>query len=50
MSFSVRQQMIFWGVLFLSAVILLTYLGNILLPFIAGAALAYLLDLSLIHI
>ena len=44
MSFSVRQQMIFWGVLFLSAVILLAYLGNILLPFIAGAALAYLLD------
>ena len=44
MSFSVRQQMIFWGVLLLSAVILLTYLGNILLPFIAGAALAYLLD------
>ena len=44
MSFSVRQQMIFWGVLSLSAVILLAYLGNILLPFIAGAALAYLLD------
>jgi len=44
MSFSVRQQMIFWGVLSLSAVIMLAYLGNILLPFIAGAALAYLLD------
>jgi predicted PurR-regulated permease PerM len=44
MSFSVRQQLFFWGILLIVSIILLSLIGNILLPFIAGTALAYLLD------
>ncbi|MGI9398434.1 MAG: AI-2E family transporter, partial [Paracoccaceae bacterium] len=44
MSFSVRKQLIFWGVFSIISIVLLSYIGNILLPFAVGAALAYLLD------
>ncbi len=44
MSFSVRQQLFFWGILLIVSIILLSFIGNILLPFVAGTALAYLLD------
>ena len=44
MSFSVRQQLFFWGILLIVSIILLSLIGNILLPFVAGTALAYLLD------
>ena len=44
MSFSVRQQLVFWGVFSIISIVLLSYIGNILLPFAVGAALAYLLD------
>ena len=44
MSFSVRQQLFFWGILLILSILLLYFIGNILLPFVAGAALAYLLD------
>jgi len=44
MSFSVRQQLFFWGVLLIVSIIVLSFIGNILLPFVAGTALAYLLD------
>ena len=35
---------IFWGILLIVSIILLSFIGNILLPFVAGTALAYLLD------
>ena len=44
MSFSVRQQLFFWGILLIVSIILLSFIGNILLPFVVGTALAYLLD------
>ena len=44
MGFTVRQQLFFWGILLLVSIILLSFIGNILLPFLAGTALAYLLD------
>ena len=44
MSFSVRQQLLFWGMLSIVSILLLSYIGNILLPFVIGSALAYLLD------
>ena len=44
MSFSVRQQLFFWGILLVVSIVLLSFFGNILLPFVAGTALAYLLD------
>ena len=44
MNFSVRQQLFFWGILLIVSIILLSFIGNILLPFVAGTALAYLLD------
>ena len=44
MSFSVRQQLVFWGVFSIISIVLLSYIGNILLPFAVGATLAYLLD------
>ena len=54
MNFSIRQQLFFWGLLLIVSIIMLSFIGNILLPFLAGTALAYLLDpladLSLIHI
>ncbi len=44
MSFSIRQQLFFWGILLILSILLLSFIGNILLPFVAGVALAYLLD------
>ena len=44
MSFSIRQQLFFWGILLILSILLLYFIGNILLPFVAGVALAYLLD------
>ena len=44
MNFSIRQQLSFWGILLIVSIILLSFIGNILLPFLAGTALAYLLD------
>ena len=44
MSFSVRQQLFFWGMLLVVSIVLLSFFGNILLPFVTGTALAYLLD------
>ena len=44
MKFSIRQQLFFWGILLIVSIILLSFIGNILLPFVTGTALAYLLD------
>ena len=44
MALPARTQMNYWGVAALVAFVLLWFLGNILLPFILGAAIAYVLD------
>ncbi len=41
---SIRRQALFWAGLSLFFVLFLWLLGNLLLPFVAGMALAYLLD------
>lgn len=44
MAVTPRQQMIFWGIGFAAFALALWLLGDTLLPFIVGAALAYFLD------
>lgn len=44
MALPVRQQLMFWGVALAALLVLLWYLGPVLLPFIVGAAIAYILD------
>ena len=44
MSLSVRQQLQWWGVFAVIFVLAFWFLGDVLLPFVAGSALAYLLD------
>lgn len=39
-----QQQAVFWSLALLAAALILYMLGPILLPFVAGAAIAYLLD------
>jgi len=40
----INRRVVFWGLAFLTLLILLFVFSSILLPFVAGAALAYLLD------
>lgn len=44
MALPVKQQMTFWGVAALIFCLVLWYLGDVLLPFILGGAIAYFLD------
>ncbi|MGB3556700.1 MAG: AI-2E family transporter [Jannaschia sp.] len=44
MALPVRQQAIYWGLAAALFLVLLWYLGPILLPFIVGGAIAYILD------
>lgn len=44
MALPVRQQVIYWGAALAVLLVLLLYLGPVLLPFIVGAAIAYILD------
>ncbi|MCK0166021.1 AI-2E family transporter [Jannaschia sp. S6380] len=44
MALPVRQQMIYWGVALAFFLVLLWYLGPVLLPFLVGGAIAYILD------
>ena len=44
MALPVRQQVIYWGVAAAVFLVLLWYLGPVLLPFIVGGAIAYILD------
>lgn len=44
MALSPRQQTIYWGLAAAAVVLLLWALGDILLPFVIGGAIAYLLD------
>jgi predicted PurR-regulated permease PerM len=44
MALPVRQQMTYWGIAAALFLVLLWYLGPVLLPFIVGGAIAYILD------
>lgn len=44
MALPVRQQITYWGIAAAVVLVLLWYLGPVLLPFIVGAAIAYILD------
>ncbi len=44
MALPVREQAKYWGVATLIAAVLLWYLGDVLLPFVVGGAIAYFLD------
>lgn len=44
MALPARQQLIYWGLATAVFFVLLWYLGNVLLPFVVGGAIAYLLD------
>jgi len=44
MSIPVRRQVQIWGVLGILLVLVLWFLGNVILPFVLGMALAYFLD------
>lgn len=44
MALPVRDQMKYWGIVTLVSFIVLWFLGNVLLPFVLGGAIAYCLD------
>ena len=44
MALPVRQQTIYWGVAAVAFLVLLSFLGEVLLPFLVGGAIAYILD------
>ncbi|MFO6463956.1 AI-2E family transporter [Jannaschia sp. KMU-145] len=44
MALPVRQQALYWGLATAVFLVILWYLGHILLPFIVGGAIAYILD------
>jgi predicted PurR-regulated permease PerM len=44
MALPIRQQAIYWGIAAAVFLVLLWYLGEVLLPFIVGGAIAYILD------
>ena len=44
MALPVRQQLVSWGIAAVVFLLLLWLLGNVLLPFLVGGAIAYFLD------
>ena len=44
MALPVRQQVVYWGLAFAALLALLFLLGDVILPFLLGAAIAYFLD------
>ena len=44
MALPVRQQLLYWGIASAVFLILLWALGNVMLPFLVGGAIAYFLD------
>ncbi|GGL67764.1 AI-2E family transporter [Wenxinia marina] len=44
MTLTIQQQLKYWGIAAAIFVLLLWFLGNVILPFILGGAIAYLLD------
>ena len=44
MAFSTRHQLTYWGIAGAALFAVLWFLGDVLLPFVLGAAIAYFLD------
>lgn len=44
MPLPIRDQMKYWGIASMAALVILWFMGDVLLPFILGSALAYFLD------
>ena len=44
MSLPVRDQLRYWGIAAIVFAVVLWFLGNVLMPFIIGAAVAYFID------
>ena len=44
MALPVRQQMTYWGIAALALLLILWVLGDVILPFLVGGAIAYFLD------
>ncbi|WP_425073108.1 AI-2E family transporter [Sagittula sp. S175] len=44
MALAVRTQLKYWGIAFVIFAVILWFLGNVLLPFVLGGAIAYCLD------
>ena len=44
MALPVRQQATYWGIATAVFLLVMWFLGNVILPFILGAAVAYFLD------
>ena len=44
MALPVRQQLLYWGIASAVLLVALWFLGDVLMPFVLGAAIAYLLD------
>jgi len=44
MALPIREQATYWGIALAVLVVVLWYLGNVILPFVLGAAIAYCLD------
>lgn len=44
MALPVRKQLKYWGIAFVILAVVLWFLGNVLLPFVLGGAIAYCLD------
>jgi predicted PurR-regulated permease PerM len=44
MALPVKQQLLYWGIASAVLLIVLWFLGDVLMPFVLGAAIAYLLD------
>jgi predicted PurR-regulated permease PerM len=44
MALPVRQQLIYWGIAAAALLVILWAMGDVILPFIVGGAIAYFLD------
>jgi predicted PurR-regulated permease PerM len=44
MALPVRQQLIYWGAASVALLVVLWAMGDVILPFIVGGAMAYFLD------
>jgi predicted PurR-regulated permease PerM len=44
MALPIRDQMKYWGIASMAALVILWFMGDVLLPFVLGSALAYFLD------
>ncbi|MEH6740322.1 MAG: AI-2E family transporter, partial [Sulfitobacter sp.] len=44
MALPIRDQLKYWGIASMAALVILWFMGDVLLPFVLGSALAYFLD------